>query len=75
MRHSDEKWNVLKNAKKLKSSENPEIKSLWIAKDMTKSEREQHKKMWMEKKSRREMLATNNTDPNSSVNIQDHVGK
>ena len=50
IRHVDEKYSVLKNAKKVKTSDDPTIKSIWIAKDLTKAERETQKQNWIKKK-------------------------
>ena len=50
MRHSEEKWNILNNAKRIRNSEEAAIKSLWITKDLTPNEREERKKLWIKKK-------------------------
>ena len=75
MRHVDEKYDVLNNAKKLKSAENPEIKSLWITKDLTRQEREIQKKNYLEKKVNRAAPSNSNASSIESTSTTSEINQ
>ena len=54
LRTEKQKWNVIKNAKKLKNATNDDRKKIGIALDMTEKERELEKKLRAELKRRRD---------------------
>ena len=67
LRHVDEKYKILNNAKKVRTSEKPEIKSLWITKDCTKIERENQKKKYLQKKALSTKMTTDHQQNSEHV--------